>query len=433
VLDNQAKRSFAQADVNTVIVLFSSPDDRRDWALEKTARFVMFKVPFEHILSPIIFDEIEAATDRKGTPEYHISPVGQNVLLEGGWDWPDDVSEEAKKRFGRTLKGSKYGGNKWGGKYLRAPDIYWTIMEKGKGKLIRLGNIATVQRGFTSGANSFFYLGHETIKRWNIEPHFLKPLLKGPKDITSYYMKIQNLNDYVFFCRAMRDKLSGTNALKYIQWGESQPVTVRQGTHKGVEVKGFHRLATIANRNPWYALPLPLETRIFMNKGVNDRHFVALTDKPTACDQQIYQVKAHPEIDDFLLGILLNSTMTALFAELIGRCNFGEGVLWLATFEVEQFWVIDPRLLRSTEVKQFLQKFEGIRTHKPLAIASEITKPERIMLDDLIFSTLCLTKGECKAIYEAVINLVEARMKKAGSLDPKDRQKRSKMGTDAED
>jgi hypothetical protein len=125
--------------------------------------------------------------------------------------------------------------------------------------------------------------------------------------------------------------------------------------------------------------------------------------------------------------------MTALFAELIGRCNFGEGVLWLATFEVEQFWVIDPRLLRSTEVKQFLQKFEGIRTHKPLAIASEITKPERIMLDDLIFSTLCLTKGECEAIYEAVINLVEARMKKAGSLDPKDRQKRSKMGTDAED
>ena len=60
----------------------------------------MFKVPFEHILSPIIFDEIEAANDRKSTPEYHISPVGQNVLLEGGWEWPDDVSEETKKRFG---------------------------------------------------------------------------------------------------------------------------------------------------------------------------------------------------------------------------------------------------------------------------------------------------------------------------------------------
>ena len=51
VLDNQVKRTFANADVNSIIVLFSAPDDRREWALEKTARFVMFRVPFEHILS----------------------------------------------------------------------------------------------------------------------------------------------------------------------------------------------------------------------------------------------------------------------------------------------------------------------------------------------------------------------------------------------
>ena len=35
----------------------------------------------------------------------------------------------------------KYTGDKWGGKYLRAPDIYWTIIEKGKDKLVRLGDV----------------------------------------------------------------------------------------------------------------------------------------------------------------------------------------------------------------------------------------------------------------------------------------------------
>ena len=41
---------------------------------------------------------------------------------------------------------------------MRAPDIYFTILEKGRDKLVRLGDIAEVRRGFTTGANEFFYL-----------------------------------------------------------------------------------------------------------------------------------------------------------------------------------------------------------------------------------------------------------------------------------
>jgi hypothetical protein len=72
ILDNQVKRTFANADVNSVIVLLSSADDRSDWGLEKIARFVMFRVPFEHIISPVIFDEIEEATEREQTKEYRV-------------------------------------------------------------------------------------------------------------------------------------------------------------------------------------------------------------------------------------------------------------------------------------------------------------------------------------------------------------------------
>jgi len=36
------------------------------------------------------------------------------------------------------IEHGKYSGGKWGGKYLRAPDIFFIILEKGKGRLMRL-------------------------------------------------------------------------------------------------------------------------------------------------------------------------------------------------------------------------------------------------------------------------------------------------------
>lgn len=42
--------------------------------------------------------------------------------------------------------------------YLRAPDIFFTILEKGKDKLVRLGDIAEIRFGIKTGANEFFYV-----------------------------------------------------------------------------------------------------------------------------------------------------------------------------------------------------------------------------------------------------------------------------------
>ena len=144
IIDNEVRRSFDAADVNTVICLFSAPDEKRELGLDQTTRFVMFKTPFEGILDAIIFEEVEEANERRNTPEHRIFPISQRDLLEKG---SDSASSDAK-----------YTGDQWGGKYLRAPDIYWTILEKGKDKLVRLGDVAEVRFGIKTGANKFFYL-----------------------------------------------------------------------------------------------------------------------------------------------------------------------------------------------------------------------------------------------------------------------------------
>ncbi|MCL6641908.1 MAG: Eco57I restriction-modification methylase domain-containing protein, partial [Candidatus Bipolaricaulota bacterium] len=172
VLDNEVKRSFAQADVNTVIVLLAPPDDRREHGLDRTARFVMLKRPFEEIARAEVFKEIEAVTERRSTEAYRATARPQRELLEEGLETDaDDVGATPRGRPGQAqgpvptrntrgilIKTARYIGNKWGGKYLRAPDIFFTILEKGKGKLVRLGDIAEVRFGIKTGANEFFYL-----------------------------------------------------------------------------------------------------------------------------------------------------------------------------------------------------------------------------------------------------------------------------------
>ncbi len=125
ILDNQARRSF-EADINTVIVLLSLADDGRHWGLEKTARFVAFKMPFEEVMHPVIFEEVEETTDTGKCPEFRCIAKSQRELYDEGLEAPED------KKGTVSAMGARYIGNKWGGKYLRAPDIFFTILEKGK-------------------------------------------------------------------------------------------------------------------------------------------------------------------------------------------------------------------------------------------------------------------------------------------------------------
>ena len=160
ILDNETMRSFASASVNTVIAHFSSPNEQSEWGLQETARFVMSRVQFEDLLVPEIFEGIEAAQSRHTHEAYRVFPIKQSALLEDGKVPLANSDDEEEGQAGAHLVATElpYKGNKWGGKYLRAPDIYWTIIEKGKDKLVRLGDIAEVRFGIKTGANEFFYL-----------------------------------------------------------------------------------------------------------------------------------------------------------------------------------------------------------------------------------------------------------------------------------
>jgi len=153
IIDNQVKRSFKSASVNTIVAIFDAPQKSKP--LDNIVKFINFKKEFESINNSETFIEIEdKSSPSPERPEqadkYRIFNLTQEKLLQNGM--------EQEKKDTLVKSSGSYIGDKWGGKYLRAPDIYWTILEKGKDKLVRLGDIADVRFGIKTGANEFFYL-----------------------------------------------------------------------------------------------------------------------------------------------------------------------------------------------------------------------------------------------------------------------------------
>jgi hypothetical protein len=445
VLDNEVKRSFARADVNTVIVLLAPPDDHREDGLSKTARFVMFKKPFEEVARAEVFKAIEAVTERQSTPDYRVTARLQRELLEEGLESDaDDVGATPRgcpqppvvaqptprgraqsgkaqgpaptgKSHGPFIKTARYIGNKWGGKYLRAPDIFFTILEKGKGKLVRLGDIAEVRRGFTTGANKFFYLeptgkpapaGYLHVRNgagWEgeIEEEFLKPVIKSPRECRSILIKPEDLRYKIFMCHRDKSELKGTAALEYIRWGEAQ---------------GYHERPSCKGRPRWWDVGVREVAPLSFNKGPWDRHFIPVNMANAFTDQQVYIILPRLQVDILILGAVANSTTWWGFLETTGRANFGEGILWIAVYEAAQMPLLNPEVITPEERERLLSAFASLGPRDVLPVVDEIHQPDRRALDEVVFDVLGLTPGEREAVYEAVVNLVRARLEKAQSV-----------------
>ncbi len=359
ICHSEAEREFENADINTIVSILQNGTPDADSHL----RFLTFK-------TCIGDPDIENRRERTRT---------YTELKQAG------------------TREKKYAGDKWGGKYLRAPDIYWTLLEKGKDKLVHLGDVAEVRFGIKTGANEFFYLNAERIQEWGIESKFLKSVIKSPRECKSIRVDPSQLQFKLFMCHADKSALAGTAALKYIEWGESQ---------------GYHQRPSCKGRKRWWDLGkwdfadlLWIETMSESFKVHRNAPAIYESDK-------FYGIKYQDNIDT--LTVLLNSTPMMLLKLLSGFHSLGGGGLKTAVYEVKDFQIIQPELLAFSEdlVNALIQREVG-------TIQEDVEHPNRRALDAIIFDALDLTQGERDGVYEAVVNLVESRLRKARSLKRK--------------
>lgn len=395
IIDNEHKRSFAHADINTVICLFSAPAEQSESVFENIARFVMAKVPFERFLSPVVFEAIEeAGVGRLRHAEYRLVANRQNLLFQEGLATDEEVDDKAT-----AIRTKEYVGDKWGGKYLRAPDIFFTILEKGKDKIVRLGDIAKVSFGIKTGANEFFYLDKEGIAQWGVEDEFLRPVIKSPRESDAIFIDPNKLKFKLFTCGKKKSELRGTMALRYINWGESQ---------------GFQMRPTCHSRGLWYSIPWKEPASVLYPMIHNERPIAFWNGDSVAVDHNLFEI--HTDYPAEICACLC-STIQVLFRELFGRANLGEGALKTEGMDIKKFPILNPVSLPSS-TKQILERSLHSLWKRPiLNLEDEIKQKDRQALDQIIFNHLGLTKVEQKEVYIKTVSIVSDRLNKAQSIN----------------
>lgn len=376
IIDNQVKRSFKSADVNTIIALLSAPRDSKTdlkESLQHPARFVMFKVPYENGLSPVLWEEAEEASGRSSTPEMRVVVKPQAELLESGLD-PE--------------KGA-YAGDKWGGKYLRAPDIYWHIMDKCRDKLVRLGDIADVRRGITTGANEFFYLDQAAIDQWGIEDEFIVPVVRSPRDIL--HLEVKDINTFMFICDKPLDILSRYNSYQYVKWGENQ---------------GFQNRPTCKSRKLWWFAGTHSVADFIWYKAYNDRFIYPLNSDRNLISDRLYELTLRQNFNAVKAVYALNNSFTILSTHLNGRVSLGEGALDNMTYEAARNVIVEPSVIPPDL---------PIIKREILSIEQELKQQDRIDCENRIFRSIGLTSIELDSLHEAVIRLVNQRLSRANT------------------
>lgn len=122
-----------------------------------------------------------------------------------------------------------------------------------------------------------------------------------------------------------------------------------------------------------------------------------------------------------------NSTLFQLLLNIIGRANFGDGLIKLQTFEVASLILLNPENIKITGVKintfnKFISRdlnsfFEELGFNRNELIRDQIPNPlpDRKELDDIIFYELGLSNKERNEVYWSVAELVKQRLDKAAS------------------
>jgi len=407
VYDNQAKKTFSEADINTVISIFKRPKSRQRLS-DNIVRFVAFRKPFENVLNKENILDIQSCFGSQSNQQYRCFPITQMELWNRGLF---DVEKQM------TFNGNKfigdYHGESWGGIYLRAPDVFLDIRQKAKERVVRLGEIADIETYLnTLGSDNFFFVSQINRKKstslirsriedkeFEIENEFLTDLIESPKELHSITI------DGPFETKLFRipkdtEDIKNKKAYSYVLFGK------RKGFQTRLPAQAYN------GRKILLACYMGASHIIYFNpKEIISHRFFRINPKMPGKEKK--------------LTLLLNSTLTSLSLELFRNPGLGAGVLAHGTYTIREFVIPDPDRvdLNEKDFDAFLKRkigtiFEecGIDPERPIREQEPKPPTDRKELDNRVFDMLGLTPEERKEVYWCACELVKSRLEKATSL-----------------
>lgn len=468
LFESRARRTFEEADVNTVLSVVNRNSSGR---LSNAVGFVAAYTGYDRFVSG---DTLESVLVGSGTGT-SLPFRGERLTLETGDGWRSiGVPESALWRLGGASTttdeddGSvrprgNYRSGKWG-KYTRAPTVFFDIVGNADPELVPLGSHCAVRRGTRTGANQFFYLPsdyydarpegdslvltatgewpdggyateleiprsywmHETADGW--DPNLV---LKTPKSFETPMFDPELLEPgrglrYVLRIDEPRDELDGDVA-EYVRWGEEY-----DPSRDDIGRKRTPFPSSVSGRGvEWYDLTEDLQRGdVLPMKNIDRRHAYWFPTQQPWIDNRLHgiEVPGGERNRRFVAG-LLNSTYGALAAEVNGRVNLGQGALDIATDDhgrtpIPRLDVVDERLKADIAARferlgsrPIASIFDELGTSDPESVSFERVAPDRLELDWVVVRDLLGFDEEVhRDLYRGVLELTRQRVEKADSV-----------------
>lgn len=297
--------------------------------------------------------------------------------------------------------------------------------------VVPLKDVALVKRGFTTGADPWFYVKKvsespdkkivkvksEDGSLWDVESEYLFPVLCNPRDFNKIEILVEKEVNTMVVLIPSQANLENTFVKKYVTYGERTPYAMGKG-----KVCIPAETSTCRGRKKWYCLEFSTKkpARVFFVKSWDKRYRHFLSDSPLYANQRFYCIYPHCAgkksccLIEEVVASFLNSFIFACYFELI-RPPMALGAIEATVEDVKSLPFpnvekIDEKLAGDlTEVFSILCKRE-IKT-----IFDEVKEEDRKELDELVLLALGIkNKSRRKEIlelaYDCLIHSVEKRI-----------------------
>jgi methylase of polypeptide subunit release factors len=435
---------FTGARVTTVATLLrreANPAKRAS----NTVRFVQLRKPLKEVLESfdpdplpaarMLRDFVESQNENLLDDRWRIRVVNQHELwkvgcaggVAGAATGFGPAREELQTKASLKTAGPEYfqgdyTGGKWG-IYLRAPDIFFKLLERCGSRLVPLGQLAEIRFGVKSGADDFFFVrdvtedeiakcsagvseGSPQIARrfrekWGIrlrdtkrvrvvesgdrsrhliEGEYLEPEVHSLMEIDSVEIDPAKLSRKILLVSDPPEKLRGTHVLKYIRWGERE---------------GFDQRPSCAGRMParqWYDLAPAKPGSLLWPLAHQYRHIVPLNPKGIISNKRLFDVYPRQQVEAKTLCAVLNSTVVALLKYLYGRQVGREGNLDTEVVDARLMLVPDVRCIAVASSESLQRAFDNMCQRASLPLVQEFEGAERTNLDDATLEVLGISQ-----------------------------------------
>jgi type I restriction-modification system DNA methylase subunit len=470
VMESNCEPWFTGARVATCVTILRRCSDPAKRA-QNPVRFMQLRKPVKELLendgtetgrqeaAERLRDLIEGATKNVRSPDYRILVVPQQKLWDDGCK-VGEIPENGENGNGEENSSGistqtalreeaapyrtfgEYHGGKWG-IYLRAPDLYFELMQKYGGTFAPLEKGAEIRYAVKSGCDAFFFprlISKEALelepdaddfrKRFRcnrreviseavqiiragdgsehpIESKFLKPVFVPEDDIKNIQVSESQNRQRVLWVGKTKVQLRGTHVLNYIKYG------THENFGDGARVPEKPTCAARERENhEWYDLTDAMGTRLLMPKGQQYGNIVFCAAEPMLANSRVYNLAAASTEFEKPLAAILNSTLAALYRCLYGRTLGREGAADIMVVDVKMMPAPDPakasaailsRLgdaldeIGNRQILPFLEtafaecsdwKKARAMAHVPVVLPPELQSPDRQRLDDAVLELI---------------------------------------------